>query len=36
MNEYERLRRQAIVLRDMYPPGTRVECLYMSVLSAFI
>ena len=30
MNEYERLRRQAIVLRDMYPPGTRVECLYMS------
>lgn len=30
MNEYERLRRQAKVLRDMYPPGTRVECLYMS------
>ena len=30
MNEYERLRRQAIVLRDMYPPGTRVECLCMN------
>ena len=30
MNEYERLRRQAIVLRDMYPPGTRVECLDMA------
>lgn len=30
MNEYERLRRQAIVLRDMYPPGSRVECLYMN------
>ena len=27
MNEYERLRRQAIVLRDMYPPGTRVAVL---------
>lgn len=30
MNEYERLRRQAIVLRNMYPPGTRVECLCMN------
>ena len=30
MNEYERLRRQAEVLRDMYPPGSRVECLYMN------
>lgn len=30
MNEYERLRRQAEVLRNMYPPGTRVECLYMN------
>ena len=30
MNEYERLRRQAEVLRNMYPPGSRVECLYMN------
>ena len=30
MNEYERLRRQAEVLRDMYPPGTRVECICMN------
>ena len=30
MNEYERLRRQAKALRDMYPPGTRVECLCMN------
>ena len=30
MNEYERLRRQAEGLRNMYPPGTRVECLCMN------
>ena len=30
MNEYERLRRQAEVLRNMYPPGTRVECIEMN------
>lgn len=29
MNEYERLRRQAEGLREIYPPGTRVECLSM-------
>ena len=30
MNEYERLRRQAEGLRNMYPPGTRVECICMN------
>lgn len=29
MNEYERLRRQAEGLREIYPNGTRVECLSM-------
>ncbi|MCQ4022868.1 DUF4314 domain-containing protein [Ruminococcus sp. zg-924] len=29
MNEYERLRRQAEGLREIYPKGTRVECLSM-------
>ncbi len=29
MNEYERLRRQADALREIYPKGTRVECLSM-------
>ena len=30
MNEYERFRRQAEGLREMYPPGTRLECICMS------
>lgn len=29
MNEYEILRRQAEGLREIYPKGTRVECLSM-------